>query len=81
MLIELKMKRTQASKHVRTLAKIERAHGVGFLFSMYETFSEKFYQTEAFNKYGAFREQIAQVYNDQDTNWKQFVQEEKTFLL
>jgi hypothetical protein len=48
---------------------------------MYETFSEKFYQAEAFNKYGAFREQIAQVYNDQDANWKQFVQEEKTFLL
>jgi len=69
------------TKHQKTLGRIERKYGVGFLLNLYETFERSYYQTNAFAGYAGFKNQIAQVYNEASTDWKNFVQAQKTELL
>lgn len=69
------------TKHQKTLSRIERKYGVGFLLNLYETFERSYYQTTTFAGYAGFKNQIAQVYNEASTDWKNFVQVQKTELL
>ena len=69
------------SKHQKTLGRIERKYGVEFILDLYENFERSYYQTNAFGSYAGFKSQIAQVYNEASTDWKNFVQAQKTELL
>lgn len=69
------------TKNQKTLSRIERKYGVEFVLSLHKNFYRALYNTEVFNNSRAFKDEIAQVYNEKSTDWNNFLATQKVELL
>lgn len=69
------------TKNQKTLSRIERKYGVDFVLKLYSNFNSALYNTDVFNNSRAFKDEIAQVYNETSTDWKNFLANQKAELL
>jgi len=69
------------TKNQKTLSRIERKYGVDFVLKLYSTFNRALYNTDVFSNSRAFKDEIAQVYNETSTDWKNFLTNQKAELL
>jgi hypothetical protein len=69
------------TKNQKTLSRIERKYGVEFILKLYSDFNSALYNTDVFSNSRAFKDEIAQVYNETSTDWKNFLTNQKAELL
>lgn len=69
------------TKNQKTLSRIERKYGVEFVLKLYNDFNRALYNTDVFSNSRAFKDEIAQVYNETSTDWKNFLTNQKAELL
>ena len=69
------------TKNLKTLSRIERKYGVDFVLKLYSDFNSALYNTDVFSNSRAFKDEIAQVYNETSTDWGNFLANQKAELL
>ena len=69
------------TKNQKRLSRIERKYGVDFVLKLYSNFNSALYNTDVFSNSRAFKDEIAQVYNETSTDWKNFLANQKAELL
>lgn len=69
------------TKNQKTLSRIERKYGVDFVLKLYSNFYRALYNTDVFSNSRAFKDEIAQVYNETSTDWGNFLTNQKAELL
>jgi hypothetical protein len=69
------------TKNQKTLSRIERKYGVDFVLKLYGNFNSALYNTDVFSNSRAFKDEIAQIYNETSTDWNNFLANQKAELL
>ena len=69
------------TKNQKTLSRIERKYGVDFVLKLYSDFNSALYNTNVFSNSRAFKDEIAQVYNETSTDLGNFLTNQKAELL